>query len=327
MNTEKRKTGLAVLLNNKVFTTALILAIMVIIAIVFAPNFLSAYNMSSVFRDLAFIGMIAIAQSCLLLLGELDLSVGSVAALCGVIGGNLMVFKHVNGYLAFVIAILLGALCGAINGTLITRLNLNAMVLTIGMDGVDSGITLVLTKGKAVTGIPEEIFFLGKGSLLKIPMPFVFTIIVLIVIVFLMRRTVFGRYVYAIGNSRNTAEILGIRVKRIRTAVFSIVGAVCGLAGMLMVARLGSSQPTIGANWPMNSIASSVIGGMALTGGIGNPIGALLGAAIISVIQNFIVLIGVNAYWQSVVSGVVVVAAISLDSIITILRSRPKKAK
>ena len=327
MNTGKERKGLAALLNNKVFTTALILAIMVIIAILFAPNFLSAYNMSSVFRDLAFIGMIAIAQSCLLLLGELDLSVGSVAALCGVIGGNLMVFKGVNGYVAFVIAILLGALCGAINGTLITRLNLNAMVLTIGMDGVYSGITLVLTKGKAVTGIPEEIFFLGKGSLAKIPMPFVFTIIVLVVIVFLMRKTVFGRYVYAIGNSRATAEILGIRVKRVRTAVFSIVGAVCGLAGMLMVARLGSSQPTIGANWPMNSIASSVIGGMALTGGIGNPIGALLGAAIISVIQNFIVLIGVNAYWQSVVSGVVVVAAISLDSIITILRSRPKKAK
>jgi len=234
----------------------------------------------------------------------------------------MMVFFNINPYLSVVLCVLLGGVLGFINGTIITRLNLNAMVVTIGMQGVYGGINLVLTKGKAVTKIPEEIFFLGRGNWFDIPMPFVFTILVMVVMVFVMKKTTFGRYVYAIGNNVQAAAILGIKVKRVRTVVYMIVGMLSALAGMLMVARLGSSQPTIGAQWPMNSIAASVIGGISLTGGIGNPAGALIGAAIISVIQNIIVLLGVSSYWQTVVSGVVVVVAISIGSVSDMIRTR-----
>ena len=299
-----------------------VLVVMILIASISSPYFLDIYNLQSVIRDLAFVGMIGVAQSLLLLIGELDLSVGKIASLCGILSGMMMVTYGMNPWLSLIIALLCGLLFGAINGLIITKLRLNSMVATIGMQGLYGGINLVLTKGKAITGIPEEIYFLGKGNVGPIPAPFIFCICVLIVVLFLVKKTKTGRYIYAIGNSREAARILGINVNRIRVMIYSLVGLISALAGILYVARLGSSQSAIGENWPMNSIASSVIGGVALTGGIGNPAGALIGAAIISIIQNMIVLLGVNVYWQSAVSGIVVVIAISFSSISEILRER-----
>ncbi|NLV59054.1 MAG: ABC transporter permease [Clostridiales bacterium] len=310
------------LAQNKMFSIGLILFGMFLLATFTNPYFFTEYNLQSVVRDLAFIGIVAIGQSCLLLLGELDLSVGKIASLSGVLGGMMMVNYGLNPWFSFVTCILLGALFGAINGTIITKLKLNAMVVTIGMQGLYGGINLVLTKGKAITKVPESIYVLGTGTFMKVPVPFLFTLAVLIIVVFLIKKTKFGRYVYAIGNSREAATILGVKTDSVRVKVYTLMGALSALAGMLMMARLGASQPSIGDNWPMNSIAASVIGGLALTGGVGNPAGALIGAAIIMLIQNMIVLYGVNVYWQTAVSGIVVVLAISIDSITVILGER-----
>ena len=328
MNKEKTKT-------NNVFVNALkksnmtaigvVLLLMIIIASVASPYFLDMYNLQSLIRDLAFIGMIGIAQSLLLLIGELDLSVGKIASLCGILAGMMMVNYGFNPWLSLGAALLLGLVFGCINGLIITKLRLNSMVATIGMQGVYGGINLVLTKGKAITGIPEDIYILGKGNLGPVPFPFVFCVAVLILIIFMVKKTKTGRYIYAIGNSREAAKILGIKVDKIRVMIYSVVGLISSLAGILYVARLGSSQSAIGENWPMNSIAASVIGGVSLTGGIGNPAGALIGAAIISIIQNMIVLFGVNVYWQSAVSGIVVVIAISFSSISEIMRERKQR--
>jgi len=328
MSKQKTKSGNAVinaLRKSNMTAMGVVLILMIIIASVLSPYFLDIYNLQALIRDLAFIGMIGIGQSLLLLIGELDLSVGKIASLCGILAGMMMVTYGLNPYLSLVIALLLGLVFGAINGVIITKLRLNSMVATIGMQGVYGGINLVLTKGKAITGIPESIYIFGKGNLGPIPFPFVFTIIVLICVLFLVKKTKTGRYVYAIGNSREAAKILGIRVDRIRIMIYAIVGFISSLAGILYVARLGSSQSAIGESWPMNSIASSVIGGVSLTGGIGNPAGALIGAAVISIIQNMIVLFGVNVYWQSAVSGIVVVLAISFSSISDIVRERKQR--
>jgi len=328
MSKQKTKSGNAVinaLRKSNMTAMGVVLILMIIIASVLSPYFLDIYNLQALIRDLAFIGMIGIGQSLLLLIGELDLSVGKIASLCGILAGMMMVTYGLNPYLSLAIALLLGLVFGAINGVIITKLRLNSMVATIGMQGVYGGINLVLTKGKAITGIPESIYIFGKGNLGPIPFPFVFTIIVLICVLFLVKKTKTGRYVYAIGNSREAAKILGIRVDRIRIMIYAIVGFISSLAGILYVARLGSSQSAIGESWPMNSIASSVIGGVSLTGGIGNPAGALIGAAVISIIQNMIVLFGVNVYWQSAVSGIVVVLAISFSSISDIVRERKQR--
>ncbi|RKW55564.1 MAG: ABC transporter permease, partial [Lachnospiraceae bacterium] len=232
----------------------------------------------------------------------------------------------INPWVALICGIIFGISFGLLNGLIITKLRLNSMVATIGMQGVYGGINLVLTKGKAITGIPEQIQFLGKGSLGIVPMPFIFCIIVLVLVLFLVKKTKTGRYIYAIGNSREAATILGIKVDQIRVFIYVVVGLISSLAGLLYVCRLGSAQSTLGESWPMNSIAASVIGGVSLNGGIGNPAGALIGAAIISIISNMIVLFGVNAYWQQAVSGIVVVLAISFSSIMEIVRERRSRS-
>src|SRR6516225_3945391 len=283
-------------------TGGVFLALLLIMAVasVASPYFLSAFNVQSVIRSLAFTGMIAMAQAGLLILGELDLSVGAVAGLSGVLGGVLMVWLHVDPFISFALGLLSGALFGLVNGLLVTGLELNALVVTIGMTGVYLGMNLVISRGAAIIGIP---------------LPFVIMLLVLVVVVFIARYTPFGRYMYAIGNSREAAHILGVPVNLVRMLTFMGVGLVAALAGMVMVARLGTSQPSIGETWVLDSIAASVIGGVALTGGVGSPAGALLGAAIINIVQDIIVLFGVSPYYQTAVSGMIVVGAISLDAI------------
>jgi ribose transport system permease protein len=299
----------------KMLTIALILLILIIIAAAVSPNFLTAYNLQSVVRDLSFVMIITIGQSCLLMLGELDLSVGKIASLSGVIGGILMLHGQVPPYISLAISLLCGISLGIINGLLITKLRLNAMIVTIATQGVFAGITLVITKGRAIVGIPESIHYLGRGMIFGVPVPFIIACVFLFVMLFVTQKTPFGRYIYAIGNNKEAAKILGINVDAVRIAVYAIMGFLCAAAGLLMIARLGNSQPAIGDVWVMNSIAASVIGGVALTGGVGNPLGAVLGACILSIIQNMIVLFNVNTYWQTAVSGIVVLIAISIDSL------------
>jgi ribose transport system permease protein len=290
-------------------------ALLVIFALsaILSPYFLTPYNLSVVARGLAFVGLITIAQSMLMVLGELDLSLGVIGGLSGVVSGILMVRMGFEPYSAMLLAILLGLCLGLFNGFLVTFLRLHSLVLTIGTAGIFGGANLVLTRGVAITGIPRDVQYLGRGDLFGVPVPFIIMFVALLVATFVMLKTPFGRYMYAIGNNRDGARMLGIRVDRVRLMVFGVAGAIAGLAGVLMVARLGTAQPSIGDSWVLAPIAASVIG--ATTGGIGSPIGAILGAGIIAIIENIIVLFGVSPYWQGIVSGAIVVLAISFDAI------------
>lgn len=291
------------------------LVVIFVMSCFLSEHFLTPYNLTIMARTLAFVGLVTLGQALLLILGELDLSLGAIAGLCGVVGGILMVQLEWNPWVAFVACLMLGTACGFLNGLLLVGLRLHSLVLTIGMAGVYGGANLVATKGVAITGIPSEISFLGKGAPWGLPVPFMIMVGFLAIVSFLAFKTPFGRYVYAIGNNAAAAKMLGIRVDAIRVAVFALAGFLSALAGMLMVARLGTAQPSIGEAWVLPPIAASVIGGVATTGGVGSPIGAIFGAAIIGIIENIIVLFGVSPYWQSVVSGAIVVLAISFDSI------------
>lgn len=310
---------------NSTVLSGIVLVLLLVIASVFSPYFLSVFNLQSLMRDIAFISIVSTGQSLLLLVGELDLSVGKIATLSGIFGGLLMTDAGLNPVLAFIIGVLSGIILGCINGLLITKLRINAMVATIGMQGVYGGITMVITRGQAITGISQDILFIGQGTLFSIPIPFIIALVILAAVVFFVKKTHTGRYIYAIGNSREAAQIMGIKVDRIRLLIYCIVGILSAAAGMLYVARLGSAQATIGTNWPMNSIAACVIGGILLTGGVGNPIGSFFGASIICVISNIIVLFGVNMYWQEAVSGIVVVAAIALPSVAGIIGEKRRR--
>lgn len=310
---------------NKMTNIFLIFIFMIVIASIFSPYFMTAYNIRIIIREAAFIGIVALGQACLLLLGEIDLSVGAVAALSGVIGGIMMVKTPFNPFVVFFLCLLLGAFLGFLNGILVTGLKLSSLVVTIGMVGIFNGLNLTITKGQAILNIPKAIYFMGQGSVFNIPMPVIIMILVFIIVMFIVKFTRLGRYMYGIGNNRETAKILGLPVQAVRIFAFSLAGMLSAMAGLIMVARLGTAQPSIGSDWALNSVAAAVIGGISLVGGIGNPAGALIGVGIIIVIQNIIVLFGVSPYLQTAVSGIVVVAAISFDSITNMVSTRKKR--
>jgi ribose transport system permease protein len=298
------------------------LVLIFVVSCFISENFLTEYNLTIMARDLAFIGIVAIAQGFLLLLGDIDLSIGAVAGLCGVVTAKLLVDVNLNPILSMGLGLLVGCMLGWVNGFLTTFFKLNPLVLTIGSSTAFTGLNLAITRGRTITGLPEGITFLGAGSLLGIPVPIIFMFIIFGIALFLTTKTVFGRQLYAIGNNREAAKIVGIKENRVRIIAFMISGAFSGLAGILMSFRLISAQTSIGATWVMPSIAAAVIGGIATTGGIGNIAGALLGGAIMGVIGNIIVLGGVDAYWQQVFDGVIVVLAIIIDSLSRSIRTK-----
>ncbi|MGV0908203.1 ABC transporter permease [Martelella sp. FOR1707] len=308
-------SALAILVRNPLAGVFVALVVIFAVSALISPYFLSGYNMSVIARGLAFVGLVTIAQSSLMILGELDLSLGTIGGLCGVVSGMLMVQAGLPWGMALVLALALGMALGFLNGFLVTTLGLHSLVLTIGTAGIYGGAILVLTKGVAITGIPQGIQFLGRGDVFGLPVPFLIMLVVLVAALFLTMKTSMGRYMYAIGNNAAAARMLGIRVDRIRILVFTFAGMLSALAGLLMVARLGTAQPSIGQTWVLAPIAAAVIGGVATTGGVGSPLGAIFGACIIAIIENIIVLFGVSPYWQGVVSGAIVVIAISFDAI------------
>jgi len=301
--------------SNPLFGVVIALIVIFVLSSTLSSNFLTAFNMKIIARSLAFVGLVTIGQAILMILGELDLSVGAIGGLAGVAGGIFMVQAGLDPWLSLVLCLALGTGCGLLNGLLITKLRLHSLVLTIGMAGVYGGANLVLTKGVAITGIPGSISFLGRGMVFGMPVPFVILLLCLVLVSFVMIRTPLGRYIYAIGSNNAAARMLGIRVDAIRVCAFAAAGFLSALAGILMVARLGTAQPSIGDTWVLAPIAAAVIGGVATTGGLGSPFGAVLGAVIIGIIENVIVLFGISPYWQSIVSGGIVVVAISFDAL------------
>jgi ribose transport system permease protein len=300
------------------------LVLIFIVSCFISENFFTEYNLTIMARDLAFIGIVAIAQGFLLLLGDIDLSIGAIAGLCGVLTAKLLVDVSMDPLLAMIIGLIAGSILGWVNGFLITAFKLNPLVLTIGTSTAFTGLNLAITRGRTITGLPENILFLGAGSFFGIPFPIIFLFGVFIIALFLTTKTVFGRQLYAIGNNREAAKIVGIKEHKVRIIAYMISGVFSGLAGILMSFRLISAQTAIGQSWVMPSIAAAVIGGIATTGGVGSIAGALLGGAIMGVIGNIIVLGGVDAYWQQVFDGSIVVIAIIIDSFSR--RVRVKKA-
>ena len=298
------------------------LLILIVIAGLISSQFLTSYNMTIMSRELAFIGIVAIAQGLLLLLGDIDVSIGAIAGLCGVICARFLVDLHVDPLLAMGVGLASGAVLGGLNGLIITTFELNSLVVTIGTLSVFSGLNLFITQGRTIVGLPKEATFLGAGSLMNIPVPVYFMVAVFCLTVFLTTKTVFGRRLYAVGNSREAAKIIGIKEQKLRITAYAYAGALAGLAGMLMSFRLLSAQASIGQSWLLPSIAAPVIGGIATTGGIGSIYGALVGAAIMVVIGNIIVLGGVNVYLQQIVTGLIVVVAVTADSITRRLRAK-----
>lgn len=274
---------------------------------VLTPNFLTPSNLMNVLLQSAINGVLAVGMTFVILTGGIDLSVGSVLALAGVVLGDLMQ-QGVPAPAAILACLAVGGLCGVLNGLLITRGNLPPFIATLGMMSAARGMALVYSGGKPVTGFHEGFLALSQG-----PVMIAFMLLVFGLAWVSLKQTIFGRAVYALGGNEEAAWLSGIRTDRIKTGVYALAGLLSGLGAVMLTARLNSANPNAGIMYELDAIAAVVIGGTSLTGGLGGVGGTLVGALIMSVLRNGLNLLEVSADTQQVVIGVVIVVTVLAD--------------
>ena len=290
--------------------------LMTVIVQLLTGHFYTAYNLSTFSRSASFTIIIGFAQTLVLLLGGIDLSVASVAGLCSMIFAMLTKVGRVTPFLSIMIALMAGVALGAINCIFICSLNLTPFIVTLATSALYKGIIYVATKGIPLTGIPESVTIIGQGTLFGIiPYPAIIMVILAVILIYMLRYTSFGRHIYAVGGNEHAAKIVGIQINKTKMAVYALTGFISALAGILMVLRLGSSQVNIGENWAMPSITAGVLGGTSMNGGSGGIGGTIVGGLLMSVISFSISLLGISSYWDQIVTGVVVLIAVAIDAI------------
>ncbi|MBV9780933.1 MAG: ABC transporter permease [Acidobacteriaceae bacterium] len=290
------------------------LALLFVALTIATPHFLTKVNLSSVARQTAVINMMALGMTPVIISGGIDISVGSILAIAGLFGA--MAIKSGQPIpVALAIGIGTGFLCGTLNGLFITQLRISPFIVTLGTLGIYRGIALVVSKGLPVHEIPASFSYLGAGTLLGIPVSLWTLAACAILMHFVLENTKLGRYTFAIGSNESAAYYAGVPIKFHLTSVYAITGILTGLAGMIEASRLMTGQPTAGQGYELQAIAAVVIGGGSLRGGEGSVAGTLVGAFIIGLLSNGSDLLGVNPYWQQVIIGAVIIAAVGFDEL------------
>jgi ribose transport system permease protein len=279
-----------------------------------SPNFLTATNLSSVVRQTAVINIMALGMTLIIISGGIDLSVGSILAMGGLMGTMAMEHKF-SIPTGMLIGIAVGTACGVANGAMITGLRINPFIVTLGTMGIFRGMALIISNGLPVHQIPQSFSYLGEGTLLGVP--FVLWILLLCAAIMhvVLEHTRLGRYAFAIGSNPDAAYYAGVPVSFHTIAVYGIAGLLTGLAGMIEASRLMTGQPTGGQGYELQAIAAVVIGGGSLRGGEGSVLGTLIGAFIMGLLSNGSDLLGTNPYWQQVIIGAVIILAVSFDAL------------
>jgi ribose transport system permease protein len=295
-------------------TLFVLIAILIVVMSIASPYFLSLANFRAMAVGLVPTGVIVIGMSILLVSGGFDLSVGSVLALASTVCALLMI-AGTPILLAVLATLLLGAFIGLINGLLITGLAINPLVATLGTMSVARGLALVFTEGFSLSSLPPSFGFLGNTNLFGLP-PIVWLMIVLVALGdFLLRRSTFFRQIYFIGSNERAARLSGISVDRVRVVAYVLTAVLAALAGIMLASRLMSGTPTAGNGLELQVLAAAVIGGASLRGGEGTVLGAFLGAVFVALINNAMTMLAVSIYWQMIVTGAVLVAAVAIDMI------------
>lgn len=277
-----------------------------------SKDFLTVSNIFNVFRQISINGLIAFGMTFVILTGGIDLSVGSILALSSALAAGMMAAGN-DTWLSIIVGLLAGAVMGAFNGVLITKGRVAPFIATLATMTVFRGLTLVYTKGIPITGLNENFAPIGKGYFLQIPMPVIWMIVSFIVLYITLRRTTFGRRVYAIGSNEEAAWLSGINTTRVKIYVYALSGLLASISGIILTSRLNSAQPTAGASYELDAIAAVVLGGTSLTGGKGWIVGTLIGAMIIGFLDNGLNLLNVSSFYQQVVKGAVILIAVLLD--------------
>jgi erythritol transport system permease protein len=318
-----------------------LIALVIIIAIfaVMSDNYLTAGNLTTITKQVAFNAIVALGMLVVILNGGIDLSVGSTVGLTGAVAGNLfrgldlplteaIMFPKV--WVIVLIAVGVGMLVGWLNGLLISRLNLAPFIVTLGMLYVARGLTEVLLNGQNITNELSGEEALGNTGFFEtfasrpLGLPISAWVMIIFAILFsiLLTRTPFGRWLYATGSNERAAQLSGVPVKRVQTRIYVLAGLCAGVVGVLQVANISSSTADLGQFYELNAIAAVVIGGAALSGGRGTVRGTIIGAFVIGFLANGLVIVGVSPFWQKVITGAVIILAVAVDQIQQIIQKR-----
>lgn len=317
--TEKTANQMTKRLNGKdlfnKYGILLVFLILFVLLTVITNTFFTSRNLINVLKQVSINGIISVGMMCVLLTGGIDLSVGSIVALSGIVATT---FAHPEEYpviVPIILGVLAGAACGVVNGTLVAFLNLPAFIATLGMLSVASGVALVLSKGRPISNLSEQFRYIGGGSILGLPILIYILAAVFLIGYLILSWTKFGRYLYAIGGNEEAAKASGLSVARIKLFVYMISGICAGLAGTVLASRINAGQPNSGEGYELDAIAAVVIGGTSLNGGIGKISGTILGVLIVGVINNGMDLLNISSYYQKIVKGSIIVLAVLLDRI------------
>src|SRR5215470_15761614 len=290
--------------------SAILLALLIIIGVIgtFSENFLTGSNLYQVSRQIAYVAIVALGELFVILHGGIDLSVGSIMGLGGMVAAYTM-GVGIPPPAAVALGIVAGMIMGAINGALIAYVQIAPFIVTLGMLGFASGLVLGLTKGYPITDIPESFLPVSQESFLALPIPVWIALVIAVLAHVALTSTAFGRRTYAMGGNEQATFLSGINVNRIKFFLYVISAACASVSGIILVARFNSAQADTGKGWELNAIAAAVIGGTSLSGGAGSVLGVLIGASIMAVIQNGLILLHISTYWHNAITGAVIILA------------------
>lgn len=277
-----------------------------------SPAFLTAANLQNILEQITRNAILAVGLTCVILTGGIDLSVGSVVALAGIVAGLAMA-QGLFVPFAILVALAVGILAGLVNGSLVAIAGLPPFIATLGMMSAARGLALMASNGQPISGFSPALVALWDGHVGPIPAPLLITFLIYFTFWWILEHTAFGMHVYALGGNAQAAWLAGVNTRRTTMAVYAISGMLAGLTAILLTARLNTAQPTAGAVAELEAIAATVIGGTSLSGGEGRILGTLLGALIMGVLMNGLNLLDVSTYAQKVIIGVVIVAAVGVD--------------
>jgi ribose transport system permease protein len=305
------------------FQSLLALAVLMIALSLASDHFLTAENGVNILRQISVNLCLSIGLTLVILSGGIDLSVGAVLALAGAVAAGLLksgidlpmwnVHLELTVAGAVMVGVGVGVALGLLNGLMVTRLLIPPFVATLAMMSVARGLTQLWTGGYPISRLGAPFGFIGTGSFLAIPMPVWIVVVLCLITLVICHRTPFGRHLYAVGGSERAARLTGLNVDAIRVVVYVVGGALSGLAGILVTARLDSAQPNAGLGYELDAIAAVVIGGTSLSGGRGSVAGTALGCLLIGVLSNGLTLLNVSPFWQQIVKGAVIAVAVALD--------------
>ena len=278
-------------------------------------TFLTTKNVFNILRQNASNLFLATGMTMVIILGGIELSVGSVIALSGCVAAGCVVFLGLPEVVGFLAGILVGALVGMFNGFVICKTEIPPFIVTLASMNIAKGIALVYTTGAPIRCMTDAFKFPGAGYVGPVPTPVILMVIIFIIACFIVNRTQLGRHIYAVGGNAQAAKFSGINVSKVKFIVYTYTGVMAGIAGIVIASRLYSGQPTAGDGAEMDAIASVVVGGTSMSGGSGRLGGTLIGVLIIGVLNNGLNLMGVDSNWQYIVKGLVILLAVYVDFI------------